>query len=85
MYLRLSIILILRGNTRGFLTMIAMCCSSFVAASRGTTQRSVLTPMGQVAYKSVQVANFLASRPGWVKFERFNGFGFIVISSELHV
>ena len=62
---RLCILLILRGRRDAFLAMIAVCCSSFVLSSRGSSKRSELTPMGFEMYEKVAVANLLAARQGW--------------------
>ena len=56
-------ILLLRGKLDKHLVMMAMCCSSWVAASRGSTGRSTLTPMGRTEFTKVAVANLLGSRP----------------------
>ena len=39
-----------------------VCCSSWVATSRGSTKRSFLTPMGCCEYQSVSLANKMVSR-----------------------
>ena len=78
---RLCILLILRGRRDAFLAVIAVRCSSFVLASRGSTKRSELTPMGFEEYEKVSVANLLASRQGWctmflILFRQASGSGF---------
>ena len=47
------------------LALLAMCCSSWVPVSRGSTWRSAILPMGNPLFPGVQVANLLGSRfPG---------------------
>ena len=72
-HLRLAVILILRSPLDLGLIMFGMCCSSFVAISRASTGRSILTPMGNTSYEKVRQANLLASRHSrlWKDF----GFG----------
>ena len=44
-----------------------VCCSSWVVASRGSTGRSFITPMGNTAHRGVKVANQMVSRTTFQK------------------
>lgn len=68
-------VLVLAGVDR-MVCHFGLPCGSFVVASRGTTLRSFLTPMGNENIPSVALGNLLTSRPGGC-FERarFNFFG----------
>lgn len=69
-------VLVLAGVDR-MVCHFGLPCGSFVVASRGTTLRSFLTPMGNENIPSVALGNLLTSRPGGC-FERarFNFFWF---------
>ena len=58
---RLAIATILNAQPDS-LVLLAMKCSSFCAVNRGTSGRSVICGLGNVAYKSVKEANFMMSR-----------------------
>ena len=58
----MCITMILRGRIDKMLVLIAACCSSWVCASRGSTGRSFLTPLGRQELPSVALANLLACR-----------------------
>ena len=60
--IRMCITMILRGRMDKMLVLIAACCSSWVCASRGSTGRSFLTPLGRQELPSVALANLLACR-----------------------
>ena len=62
-------VLILAGVER-LVCHFGLPCGSFVVASRGTTLRSFLTPMGDENIPSVALGNLLTSRPGGGCFER---------------
>ena len=53
---------LLRCKLDESLCLLAMCCSSFVPVSRGSTHRSELHPMGNPDFPGVQLANLLGSR-----------------------
>ncbi|CAE7450704.1 unnamed protein product [Symbiodinium pilosum] len=44
------------------LVFLGMKCSSFSAVNRGTSGRSIICGLGNMAYKSVQEANLMLSR-----------------------
>ena len=59
---RLALKAILEGNYGELLVTMGVCCSSWVVASRGSSKRSFLTPMGCATYKTVAEANKMVSR-----------------------
>ncbi len=61
--LRLALLLVLQGVDR-MVCHFGLPCGSFVLASRGTTLRSFLTPMGNPNIPSVALGNLLTSRCG---------------------
>ena len=63
-YLRLMVYLVLSGTYMHMLVVMAVCCSSWVALSKGSTGRSEITPMGCTVYIKVQEANKMVSRRG---------------------
>ena len=56
------VIVLLRAKLDDATAVFAIVCSSWVAASRSTTQRSWVTPMGNTSFAKVRVANLQASR-----------------------
>ena len=60
--LRLAILAALRGRYGSMLAMLGVCCSSWVAISRGSSHRSFLNPMGYTGYEAVRLANLMAAR-----------------------
>ncbi|CAL1163803.1 unnamed protein product [Cladocopium goreaui] len=53
---------LLDGDYGEVMGTYGVCCSSWVATSRGSTKRSFLTPMGCTEYQSVLLANKMVSR-----------------------
>ena len=53
---------VLNGKESGFVDWFGILCSSWVAASRGTTARSWVLATGRVEYRSVQESNIMAAR-----------------------
>ena len=64
MVLRLAMVLVLAGAER-MVCHFGLPCGSFVVASRGTTLRTYLSPMGDLKVPSVALGNLLTSRQGW--------------------
>ena len=62
---RLIIMAVLRGKWGCFVVVLAIVCSSWVPASRGSTGRCLLVPQGNVLHKSVRDANKMVSRT-WI-------------------
>lgn len=62
LHLRLALKSILEGSFGELLVTLGVCCSSWVATSRGSTKRSLLVPMGCWLYGSVSDANLMVSR-----------------------
>ena len=60
--LRLALRAILDGSFGSLLVCMGVCCSSWIATSRGSTKRSFICPMGCLAYSSVQASNLMVSR-----------------------
>ena len=60
--LRLAIIVLLRCKMDTSLVVFAICCSSWVACSRGSTRRSRDNPMGSRTLPKVVSANEMVSR-----------------------
>ena len=63
--LRLALLVILEGKYGHVLSMMGVCCSSWVAISRGSSHRSFINPQGYSGYRAVNVANKMAAR-SWV-------------------
>lgn len=59
---RLAAKSLLDGDYGEVMGTYGVCCSSWVATSRGSTKRSFLTPMGCTEYQSVLLANKMVSR-----------------------
>lgn len=59
---RLCIYAVLQGRLDEVFASIGICCSSWVVASRGSTGRSFITPMGHDYYPRVAAANKMVSR-----------------------
>lgn len=59
---RLALKSLLEGGYGRVMGAYGVCCSSWVTCSRGSTKRSILTPMGCVEYDSVAKANKMVSR-----------------------
>ncbi len=53
---------ILDGKYEDFWAALGVCCSSWVVASRGSTGRSWMLPMGNCEYHGVKKANTMVSR-----------------------
>ena len=53
---------VLNGKETGFVDWYGILCSSWVAASRGTTGRSWVLATGRVEYRSVHGGNVMAAR-----------------------
>ena len=64
MQLRLVLKMLLESKFGEVLVTLGVCCSSWVLTARGSTKRSLLTPMGCDHYPSVALANKMVSRPG---------------------
>lgn len=60
--LRLLLKAVLDGAYGSVFSSYGVCCSTYVCSSRGSTKRSILTPMGCLEYPSVKAANLLTSR-----------------------
>ena len=60
--MRLAVAAILRGRFGDLTVTMAVCCSSWITTSRGSTWRSIITPLGNTNFASVRLANLLASR-----------------------
>ena len=60
--LRLIIMLILCGEFGKLVLVAAVCCSSWVPMSRGSTHRSTAFPMGNVHYLKVAMSNCMVAR-----------------------
>ena len=65
---RLVLKSVLEGAYGKVLVTLGVCCSSWVVASRGSTKRSFLTPVGCLEFPSVASANLMVSRPVVPKF-----------------
>ena len=66
-YPRLSLVAILDGKYEDFWAALGVCCSSWVVASRGSTGRSWMLPMGNCEYHGVKKANTMVSRTDYSK------------------
>ena len=60
--LRLALLVILEGKFGHVLSMMGVCCSSWVAILRGSSHRSFINPQGYSGYRAVNVANKMAAR-----------------------
>ena len=60
--LRLSVYAMLNSRFEEALASVGLCCSSFVVASRGSTHRSFITPMGNEEFLKVRLSNQMTSR-----------------------
>ena len=58
---RLAILTLLNAGPDG-LVVLALKCSSFSSVNRGTSGRSPICGLGNVAYKSVKEGNLMMSR-----------------------
>ena len=59
---------VLNGRSSGFVSWLAVVCSSWVDASRGSTKRSWVMPEGYDEFPSVHAGNLMVSRyPGCTK------------------
>ena len=66
--LRLAIALCLSGRPQEALFIIAVVCSSWSAVNIATSQRDILTPLGDISRASVRCGNRMVARPaGWAK------------------
>lgn len=63
---------ILQGKFGEVAGALGCCCSSFVVASRGSTGRSFLTPMGCLEFNKVKAANCLGARTDSRQSETFD-------------
>ena len=63
MQLRLAILSVLESAGDELICLMGIKCSSWVGVNVGTSQRSVLNPMGWVEAPSVASANKMVSRP----------------------
>ena len=70
--LRLALAMALQGQVDECISFWGICCSSWIHMNSGTSCRSQLTPMGCEAFPSVQCANLLVSRLGWVIRQRLS-------------
>lgn len=61
-WLRLALVTILNGKMDGFLCLIGLLCSSFVAINRATNRRFPFQPLGNESIPSVRQGNELTSR-----------------------
>ena len=59
---RLALQSILEGSFGKVLVTLGVCCSSWVVASRGSSKRSFLVPMGCTLYDTVVSANQMVAR-----------------------
>ena len=59
---RLALQSILEGSFGKLLVTLGVCCSSWVVASRGSSKRSFLVPMGCTLYDTVVSANQMVAR-----------------------
>lgn len=60
--LRLAITTLLRCKMGDVIATFAVCCSSWILTSRGSSWRSVLCPLGNTGFAKVRDANLIASR-----------------------
>lgn len=60
--LRLAIKLCLHGRLGEALYVVAVVCSSWSAVNKGTSQRDVLTPLGDPSITGVRAGNQMVSR-----------------------
>lgn len=67
------VIALLRAKLDDSVAVFAIVCSSWVAASRSTTQRSWISPMGNAKFEKVRIANLQASRFLTILFVGFWG------------
>ena len=63
---RLCIHLLLSSEWEAVAAFLAIVCSSFVPVNRGSTMRSILTPLGNEEYLGVRRGNKLVART-WVQ------------------
>ena len=63
--LRMAIILVLHGRYEQFVAFLAPVCSSYSSVNLATSQRSILTPLGQVGATHVRRGNKMISRSGF--------------------
>lgn len=69
--LRLALAMALQGQVNECISFWGICCSSWIHMNCGTSGRNHLSPMGCESYPSVQCANMLVSRLGWVLSHQF--------------
>ena len=79
---RLAVVALLRLKLDEGLAFLAMCCSSWVPVSRGSTWRSAILPMGNPSFPGVQVANLLGSRFPGLKVSHSQARAFTVVVVE---
>lgn len=60
--LRLAIHLLLCSEWEGIATFLATVCGSWVPVNRGSTGRTILTPLGNENFAAVRKANKMVSR-----------------------
>ena len=53
---------LLEGKFEKFYTSLGVCCSSWIIASRGSTGRSFVAPMGYEGHEKVRLSNAMVSR-----------------------
>ena len=61
--MRLAMLVVLGSKMGAAMALLGVCCSSWVAISRGSSHRSFLNPMGFTGYESVRIANEISCRP----------------------
>ena len=60
--LRLSLLALLDSKFEDFAVSMGICCSSWIATSRGSTHRTYILPMGNTDYEKVRESNCMVSR-----------------------
>ena len=63
---RLVLLLCLAGRYGEALAMIGVVCSSWSVVNLHTSQRSILTPYGDMSRTGVRIGNKMVARPGWL-------------------
>ena len=59
---RLALATMMNAKPGDATVLLAMVCSSFSAANRGTSQRSIVCPLGDITKRSVQIGNMMLCR-----------------------
>ena len=63
---RLVLLLCFAGRYGEALCMMGVVCSSWSVVNLHTSQRSILTPYGDVSRTGVRIGNKMVARPGWL-------------------